>query len=46
MAAAGLPQGFHQAAAEIYRRSPGREAASVDAALAALLSRRPSDAHP
>ena len=37
MAAAGLPEGFHQAAAEVYRRSPER-AASVDAVLAALLS--------
>jgi 3-hydroxyisobutyrate dehydrogenase-like beta-hydroxyacid dehydrogenase len=42
MAGAGLPDGFHQAAAEIYRRSP-REAAAgpaddkaVDALLAAL----------
>jgi 3-hydroxyisobutyrate dehydrogenase-like beta-hydroxyacid dehydrogenase len=38
MAAAGLPEGFHQAAAEVYRRSPERGAASVDAVLAALLS--------
>jgi 3-hydroxyisobutyrate dehydrogenase-like beta-hydroxyacid dehydrogenase len=36
MAAAGLPEGFHQAAAEIYRRSPNRGAASVDAVLDAL----------
>jgi 3-hydroxyisobutyrate dehydrogenase-like beta-hydroxyacid dehydrogenase len=40
MAAAGLPDGFHQAAAEIYRRSPDRDGASVDAVLAALLSPR------
>jgi Domain of unknown function (DUF1932) len=36
MAGAGLPEGFHQAAAEIYRRSPDRGAASVDAVLDAL----------
>jgi 3-hydroxyisobutyrate dehydrogenase-like beta-hydroxyacid dehydrogenase len=35
MAAAGLPAGFHQAAAEIYRRSPND--GSVDAVLTALL---------
>jgi 3-hydroxyisobutyrate dehydrogenase-like beta-hydroxyacid dehydrogenase len=40
MASAGLPEGFHQAAAEIYRRSPDRGAGSVDAVLAALLSPR------
>ena len=41
MGAAGLPEGFHQAAAEIYRRSPDRGATSLDAVLAALLSPRP-----
>ncbi len=35
MAAAGLPDGFHLAAAEIYRRSPGD--ADLDAVLSALL---------
>jgi len=40
MGAAGLPEGFHQAAAEIYRRSPDRGATSLDAVLAALLSPR------
>ncbi len=38
MAAAGLPEGFHHAAAEIYRRSPDRGTASLDAVLTALLS--------
>ena len=37
MAAAGLPGGFHQAAAEIYRRSPGGDG-SLDAVVTALLS--------
>jgi 3-hydroxyisobutyrate dehydrogenase-like beta-hydroxyacid dehydrogenase len=37
MAAAGLPDGFHQAAAEIYRRSPHDKAASPDQVLDALL---------
>jgi 3-hydroxyisobutyrate dehydrogenase-like beta-hydroxyacid dehydrogenase len=37
MAAAGLPDGFHLAAAEIYRRSPHDADASADAVLAALL---------
>jgi 3-hydroxyisobutyrate dehydrogenase-like beta-hydroxyacid dehydrogenase len=36
MAAAGLPEGFHQAAAEIYRRAG--DDGSLDAILAALLS--------
>ncbi len=36
MAAAGLPDGFHRAAAEIYRRSPGGDA-DPDAVLSALL---------
>jgi 3-hydroxyisobutyrate dehydrogenase-like beta-hydroxyacid dehydrogenase len=37
-AAAGLPEGFHRAAADIYRRSPRAvpEAASLEAVLAAL----------
>jgi Domain of unknown function (DUF1932)/NAD binding domain of 6-phosphogluconate dehydrogenase len=38
MGAAGLPEGFHQAAAEIYRRSPGGGDGSLDAILTALLS--------
>ena len=37
MAAAGLPDGFHRAAAEVYRRSG--DDGSVDAILTALLSR-------
>ncbi len=37
MAAAGLPDGFHLAAAEIYRRSPHDADASLEAVLAALL---------
>jgi hypothetical protein len=32
----GLPEGFHQAAAEIYRRSPHDDEASPDAVLDAL----------
>jgi len=36
MAGAGLPDGFHRAAAEIYRRSPGGDA-DLDAVLDALL---------
>jgi hypothetical protein len=36
MAAAGLPDGFHQAAAEIYRRA--QDAPTPDAILTALLS--------
>jgi 3-hydroxyisobutyrate dehydrogenase-like beta-hydroxyacid dehydrogenase len=39
MAAAGLPEGFHQAAAEIYRRSPDGDG-SLDTILTALLSSR------
>ena len=35
MAAAGLPDGFHRAAAEIYRRSPGGDV-GLDAVLTAL----------
>lgn len=38
MAGAGLPEGFHRAAAEVYRRSPHDDrAATVDAVLAVLL---------
>jgi 3-hydroxyisobutyrate dehydrogenase-like beta-hydroxyacid dehydrogenase len=40
MAAAGLPAGFHQAAAEIYRRSPDGGDGSPDAVLTALLPSR------
>jgi 3-hydroxyisobutyrate dehydrogenase-like beta-hydroxyacid dehydrogenase len=40
MAAADLPEGFHQAAAEIYRRSPDGGDGSLDAILTALLSSR------
>jgi 3-hydroxyisobutyrate dehydrogenase-like beta-hydroxyacid dehydrogenase len=36
MAAADLPEGFHRAAAEIYRRSPHDENASLDAVLTGL----------
>jgi 3-hydroxyisobutyrate dehydrogenase-like beta-hydroxyacid dehydrogenase len=36
MAAAGLPEGFHRAAAEVYRRSPHGEDASLDAVLTGL----------
>jgi hypothetical protein len=36
MGAAGLPEGFHQAAAEIYRRAPHDAEAGLDAALDAL----------
>jgi len=39
MAEAGLPDGFHRAAAEIYRRSPGGDA-DLDAVLSALLAPR------
>jgi 3-hydroxyisobutyrate dehydrogenase-like beta-hydroxyacid dehydrogenase len=38
MASAGLPEGFHQAAAEIYRRSADDSDGSLDAVLTALLS--------
>ena len=37
MAAAGLPDGFHQAAAEVYRRSPRIPAAAADDATTAAL---------
>jgi hypothetical protein len=33
MAAAGLPDGFHQAAAEIFRRSPRAEQGTADGKL-------------
>jgi 3-hydroxyisobutyrate dehydrogenase-like beta-hydroxyacid dehydrogenase len=36
MGAAGLPEGFHQAAAEIYRRAPHEAEAGLDAVLDAL----------
>jgi 3-hydroxyisobutyrate dehydrogenase-like beta-hydroxyacid dehydrogenase len=38
MGAADLPEGFHLAAAEIYRRSPHAEATALDAVLEALRS--------
>lgn len=38
MGASGLPEGFHLAAAEIYRRSPHAEAATLDEVLQALRS--------
>jgi hypothetical protein len=44
MAAAGLPDGFHQAAAEIFRRSPHGGSAGADQVLDALLP--DSDASP
>ncbi|HEY7142961.1 MAG TPA: DUF1932 domain-containing protein [Streptosporangiaceae bacterium] len=38
MAAAGLPDGFHQAAAEVFRRSPGQPAGQpLDAVISALI---------
>ena len=51
MAAAGLPDGFHQAAAEVYRRSPrrptgqggGTGSQATDVVLAALIGISPSD---
>jgi 3-hydroxyisobutyrate dehydrogenase-like beta-hydroxyacid dehydrogenase len=39
-AAAGLPDGFHRAAAEVFRRSPRHDEATLDDVLAALLRRR------
>jgi len=36
MGAAGLPSGFHRAAAEIYRRFPPGDRADLGAALSAL----------
>jgi 3-hydroxyisobutyrate dehydrogenase-like beta-hydroxyacid dehydrogenase len=49
MAAAGLPDGFHQAAAEVFRRSPGHGAAwpagqALDAVISALIGSGPDGA--
>jgi 3-hydroxyisobutyrate dehydrogenase-like beta-hydroxyacid dehydrogenase len=47
--AAGLPDGFHRAAAEIYRRSPHAEAdaaASLESVLAAISASRPRAGDP
>ena len=41
MAAAGLPEGFHQAAAEIYRRFSPADAAGEEAGLDALVRNSP-----
>ncbi len=41
MAAAGLPGGFHQAAAEIYRRFPPADSAGLQAGLDALVRNSP-----
>ena len=41
MAAAGLPEGFHQAAAEIYRRFPPADSAGEEAGLDALVRKNP-----
>jgi 3-hydroxyisobutyrate dehydrogenase-like beta-hydroxyacid dehydrogenase len=41
MAAAGLPEGFHQAAAEIYRRFPPGDSAGKEAGLDALVRKNP-----
>jgi len=41
MAAAGLPGGFHQAAAEIYRRFPPADSAGLEAGLDALVRNSP-----
>ena len=41
MAAAGLPEGFHQAAAEIYRRFPPADRAGEEAGLDALVRNSP-----
>ena len=41
MAAADLPEGFHQAAAEIYRRFAPAEATGEEADLGALMRNRP-----
>jgi 3-hydroxyisobutyrate dehydrogenase-like beta-hydroxyacid dehydrogenase len=43
MGAAGLPEGFHLAAAEIYRRSPHADGAVLDAVLDAQQGPRRSD---
>jgi 3-hydroxyisobutyrate dehydrogenase-like beta-hydroxyacid dehydrogenase len=40
MGAAGLPEGFHQAAAEIYRRAPHDAEAGLDAVLDALAAEK------
>jgi hypothetical protein len=39
-AAAGLPDGFHSAAAELFRRSPQLDDATLDEVLSVLVSRR------
>jgi 3-hydroxyisobutyrate dehydrogenase-like beta-hydroxyacid dehydrogenase len=48
MAGTGLPDGFHQAAAEVYRRSPrrpaGAESEATEAVLAALTGISPGEA--
>jgi 3-hydroxyisobutyrate dehydrogenase-like beta-hydroxyacid dehydrogenase len=41
MAAAGLPKGFHQAAAEVYRRFPPAERAGEEAGIDALVRKSP-----
>jgi len=41
MGAAGLPEGFHQAAAEIYRRFPPTNSAGKEAGLDALVRKNP-----
>ena len=41
MAAAGLPEGFHQAAAEIYRRFRPADSAGKEAGLDALVRKNP-----
>ena len=41
MAAVGLPKGFHQAAAEIYRRFPPADPAGKEAGLDALVRKNP-----
>ena len=41
MAAVGLPEGFHQAAAEIYRRFPPADSAGKEAGLDALVRKNP-----
>ena len=41
MAAVGLPEGFHQAAAEIYRRFPPADSAGLQAGLDALVRNSP-----
>jgi 3-hydroxyisobutyrate dehydrogenase-like beta-hydroxyacid dehydrogenase len=41
MAAAGLPEGFHQAAAEIYRRFPPADRSGEEAGLDALVRKNP-----